>query len=118
MTGNVAAMMLLAHFLSASRIELNIIMHVSGLSGYHPNSVSVFRSGQKSGVRHSALDTVDWTFWPRNKIIPNLSAAKLSFCDILSQYAVKQVASVKLYGGFNESLATGKWNKDLAFLNT
>jgi len=63
-TGNAGPMTLLLDFLSASRSEPNSIFHVDRLSGFHPEAVSVFRSGQKSGVCHSATDTFNKKTFP------------------------------------------------------
>ena len=57
MTGNAGPMTLLLDFLSTSESEPNSIFLVGRLSGFYRKAVSVFRSGQKSGVCHSATDT-------------------------------------------------------------
>jgi len=71
MTGNAGPMTLLLEFLSASKSEPNSMFHVGRLSGFYPKAVSIFKSGQKSGVCHSATDIYNCTLWPRKKTIPN-----------------------------------------------
>jgi len=78
MTGNAGPMTLLLDFLSTSESEPNSIFHVGRLSGFYPKAVSVFRSGQKSGVCHSATNTYNCTLWPRKKTVPILPPVEVS----------------------------------------